>query len=473
MSGGCDSGTCTYCYNIRARAGCQWDGGVCWLRRKLSETELSSHCVSEKAASNVVPDISRDESKQESIWQHALLEPEQAARLLLHRKVINAPWAWKQEYLVQPTPPARGGTLTPVANFSSPSNRAGSGHQAIPDIVCGMEFEPHGWLLATAGVSKQVRLYSLASGLEEGNCSLQSSPLRVHRLASKLSSLTWHPDQPGVVTVGDYDGVVVQLDVESGHVVAEGDEHSGRRVWSVSHSQSRPHLVASASEDGSVIFWAGKFLGEVVGKLTPNPNPKPNPGKSGGPGACAVTAVQFSPFDEYGLAVACADSRAYVYDLRCTSHPVSILQGHSRPVSYVKYLSRDALVTASTDATLKTWSLPLANSNTNQMSALPGLGNKTYSGHPNTKNFVGLSVYPEEGLVACGSEGSSVYAYSLAWEVPLASASLMEGGSCNPDALCSAVAWQPAGSLPPGNSPLLAAASSDGHIKVLGLDLVE
>jgi E3 ubiquitin-protein ligase RFWD2 len=448
------------------------------LRRKLSETELSSYCISEKAASNIVPDIeisgiSRNESKQESIWQHALLEPEQAARLLLHRKIINAPWTWKQEYLVQPTPPARGGTLTQVASFSSPSNRACSGHLATPqaDIVCGMEFEPHGWLLATAGVSKQVRLYSLANGLEEGNAE-QSSPARVHRLASKLSSLTWHPDQPGVVTVGDYDGVVVQLDVESGHVVAEGDEHSGRRVWSVSHSQSKPHLVASASEDGSVIFWAGKFLGEVVGQLTPNPNPKPNPAKSGfGPGACAVTAVQFSPFDEYGLAVACADSRAYVYDLRRTSHPVSILQGHSRPVSYVKYLSRDALVTASTDATLKTWSLPLANSNTNQMSVLPV--NKTYSGHPNTKNFVGLSVYPEEGLVACGSEGSSVYAYSLAWEVPLASASLMEGGSCHADALCSAVAWQPAGSLPPGNSPLLAAASSDGHIKVLGLDLVE
>jgi E3 ubiquitin-protein ligase RFWD2 len=467
---GCDSGTCTYCYNIRARAGRQRDAGVCWLRRKLSETELSSYCVSEKASSNEVPDISHDESKQESIWQHALLEPEQAARLLLHRKVINAPWAWKQEYLVQPTPPARGGTLTTVANFSSPVNRAGTGHQSTPqaDIVCGMEFEPHGWLLATAGVSKQVRLYSLANALEGGNHIEQSSPLRVHRLASKLSSLTWHPDQPGVATVGDYDGVVVQLDLESGHVVAEGDEHSGRRVWSVSHSQSKPHLVASASEDGSVIFWAGNFLAEVVGKLTPNPNLA----KSGGNcnHCTAVTAVQFSPFDEYGLAVACADSRAYVYDLRRTSHPVSILQGHSRPVSYVKYLSRDALVTASTDATLKTWSLPLANSNTNQMSPLPV--NKTYSGHPNTKNFVGLSVYPEEGLVACGSEGSSVYTYSLAWEVPLASASLMGGEFCQADALCSAVAWQPAGSLPPGNSPLLAAASSDGHIKVLGLDLV-
>ena len=494
---GCDSGTCTYCHSMKALRNGRDLGDardVCWLRRKLSETELVSYSSNQKdglnSRSNEVPDVNRLESKPESIWQHALLEPEHASRLLLHRKnrtynpvpnTLSAcgtgengrskmnlvPWTWKDEYLAEPVPPKNGGTLTPVSTFRSPSNHHRGG-QSIScqqaDIVCGMEFESHGWLLATAGVSKQVCLYSLAGSLNEEQ---ESAPIRVHRLASKLSSLTWYPDEPGVVTVGDYDGVVVQLDLESGHVVAEGDEHSGHRVWSASHSQLRPHLVASGSDDGSVIFWGGRFLGDVVGRLMTS---------SEGRGRSPVTAVQFSPFDEFGFAVACADSRAYVYDLRRTSSPVSILQGHSRPVSYVKYLSRNTVVTASTDATLKTWSLPFTESEVNHSWGQSRL-NKTYSGHPNSKNFVGLSVQPEAGLVACGSETSSVYAYSLAWELPLASYPLpkncQDGQDGQDGGLCSAVAWQPSGCLPPGTSPLLAAAYSDGHVRVLSLDLLE
>ena len=33
----------------------------------------------------------------------------------------------------------------------------------------------------------------------------------------------------GIVTVGDYDGVVSQVHVASGHLVADVDEHAGRR----------------------------------------------------------------------------------------------------------------------------------------------------------------------------------------------------------------------------------------------------
>ena len=33
----------------------------------------------------------------------------------------------------------------------------------------------------------------------------------------------------GVVTVGDYDGVVSQMHLESGHFVADLDEHGGKR----------------------------------------------------------------------------------------------------------------------------------------------------------------------------------------------------------------------------------------------------
>ena len=33
----------------------------------------------------------------------------------------------------------------------------------------------------------------------------------------------------GVLTVGDYDGVVSQMDVSSGHLLADRDDHSGQR----------------------------------------------------------------------------------------------------------------------------------------------------------------------------------------------------------------------------------------------------
>jgi hypothetical protein len=40
---------------------------------------------------------------------------------------------------------------------------------------------------------------------------------------------------PPLLAVADYDGVVSQIDMESGHIIAEADEHAGRRcaqgVW--------------------------------------------------------------------------------------------------------------------------------------------------------------------------------------------------------------------------------------------------
>lgn len=46
----------------------------------------------------------------------------------------------------------------------------------------------------------QVRVYSLSSYLESPGQQHWQLPIRVHRMPSKLSSLAWNPDQPGVVT---------------------------------------------------------------------------------------------------------------------------------------------------------------------------------------------------------------------------------------------------------------------------------
>jgi E3 ubiquitin-protein ligase RFWD2 len=536
------------------------ENSVCWLRRKRSENELAAlgtglltstpaavaptsaysnnNSSSLPSETMIVPDTDMPNLRIASMWDHALMEPQEALNAINSRitetvtaaanvtdsiflrgfsssaastsasssssrssKGGGAPWAWDSEYFNRPDPIPS--SLVHLADFSAQNKTsrrqaldyrsaadataaAVSPHAAASDIVCGIEFEEHGWLLATAGVSKQVRVYSLASFLNNseqnsnsnnnsrGNirrrgepCSSQLGvPLQVHRLASKLSSLGWNPDQPGVVTVGDYDGVVVQLDLESGHLVAEKDEHLGRRVWSVSHSHLRPHLAASGSEDGTVAFWAGQGLHQIAARVCPG-------------GKAAITGVQLSPFDENAVAVACADAQAYLYDLRKLNAPVVTLQGHTRPVSYVKYLNKDTIVTAAIDATLAAWDLTSSSSTafdstTNTTTRVLTTPARVFRGHANSKNFVGLAVSPHDRLVACGSEESEVVAYSMAWQQPMVSykfndnstSSTRTNTSCG--TFCSAVAWQPEGAAP-GCGPLLAAATSDGGVKILGL----
>lgn len=444
---------------------------VCWLRRKRSESELAPLGAQQPRASPgtsdgppAVPDVDAYGAKQpDSIWNHALLEAAEAAaavgaRMANHTPAAPAaaPWAWEDAYLARPDPvPSR---LVEIASFRPAQGTCvGGACPPVADIACGIEFEEHGWLLATAGVSKQVRVFSLASYLSESGTAAPrhrrfTDPLVVHRLSSKLSSLGWNPDQPGTVTVGDYDGVVTQLDLESGHLVAEVDEHAGRRVWAVSHSHLRPHLAASGSEDGTVALWSGPGLATAAARLRPG---------------AAVTGVQLSPYDENAVAMACADGRAHVYDLRRLDAPLATLAGHhNRPTSYAKFLDRTTLVTAATDASLATWTLG------GDLTAIaPG---RVFRGHANAKNFVGLAVRPEDRLVACGSECSRVYAYSMAWECPVASADLgvCGCGGCGeapaPGLFCTAVTWQPEGAAP-GCGPLLAAATSDGGVKVLSL----
>ena len=437
-----------------------------------------------------VPDVDSHKPKLESMWDHALMEPAdalQAVSLKFSNRpaTIGQPWLWDSSYFQRPLPVPS--VLLEVAQFSAPRPRhqgCPTPHGAAGDIVCGMEFEEHGWLLATAGVSKQVRVYSLASlladdgsyvGTPSSNPSKEYQyPIGVHRLASKLSSLSWNPDHPGVVTVGDYDGVVVQLDLESGHLVAEQDEHSGRRVWSVSHSHLRPHVAASGSENGTVALWAGAGLQQVAATVAPG-------------GKASITGVHLSPYDENALAVACANAHAYIYDLRNLSAPVLTVHGHSRPVSYVKFLDRSTLVTAAIDATVATWELStpgkelsspgVPGESESSVSRVLDTPRRVFRGHVNCKNFVGLAVRPEDQLVACGSETSEVFTYSMSWDEPVTSydfsaSSAVDGLHCRchkaAGTFCSAVAWQPA-TAAPECGPLLAVAASDGGVSVLGL----
>jgi E3 ubiquitin-protein ligase RFWD2 len=58
------------------------------------------------------------------------------------------------------------------------------------------------------------------------------------------------------------------------------------------------------------------------------------------------------------------------------------------------------MITASTDSTLRLWEL-----------SDPDSVVRTYTGHTNEKNFVGLGVNSDGSYISCGSETNSVYNY--------------------------------------------------------------
>jgi E3 ubiquitin-protein ligase RFWD2 len=308
----------------------------------------------------------------------------------------------------------------------------------------------------------------------------------------------------------------MQVHVASGHYLSEIDAHCGRRIWSVAHSRLRPHLAATASDDCTAKLWAGSAFDSPVATITL-------------PGSPAVCCADFSQHDANVLALAAADARVYLYDLRQLAQPMAVLRGHSRPVSYAKFFGAPQLVSASVDGTLAAWDLVPAlgqpvssssgtgNSSSSSASVWPATGSswqvqqqqpqqqqlsqpwKVFKGHTNEKNFVGLAVQPSAGLMAVGSETGEVFAYHTSWSDPLArhrldaapaeqqcvqqltqptavawSRQLQQRSAC-------AVAWQPTapgfgsssrggavgGSF--GPSALLAAANSAGECKLLAL----
>jgi E3 ubiquitin-protein ligase RFWD2 len=71
--------------------------------------------------------------------------------------------------------------------------------------------------------------------------------------------------------------------------------------------------------------------------------------------------------------------------------------GHRKAVSYVRWLSEREVVSASTDSTLRLWNVADA------------CEARTFRGHVNERNFVGLAADSE--FIACGSETNEVSTY--------------------------------------------------------------
>ncbi|KAJ4706052.1 E3 ubiquitin-protein ligase COP1, partial [Melia azedarach] len=274
---------------------------------------------------------------------------------------------------------------------------------AVSDALGAIEFDPSDSVVATGGIARKIRVYSIKSLLQDENGA--GVALLDHGKAcdyyictpAKLSSLRWKPGSGGrVLGSGDYDGMVMEYDLERKVPIFERDEHGGRRVWSVDYSQWDPVVGASGSDDGTMQMWdprcdGGKRMATV----------QPSVSRS------SVCCVEFHPFGGALVAVGCADRRAYAYDVRKMVEPVLVFDGHKKTVTYIRFLDNHTLVSAGTDGCLKLW-------NINDSRVI-----RTYKGHVNNRSFVGLSVWRQGGLLGCGSETNQVFVYDRRWGEPI------------------------------------------------------
>ncbi|KAK9844035.1 hypothetical protein WJX81_002531 [Elliptochloris bilobata] len=299
-------------------------------------------------------------------------------------------------------------------------------------ILSSIDFDRDGAIFATAGVSKRISLFEYATVLAHPTTE-QHCPACELVTRSKLSCLSWNPYIQAHLVSSDYEGCATLWDTRAGAAVSEWEAHE-KRIWSVDCCAADPALFCSGSDDGWVKVWSTKQSGAVAAiDLRAN-----------------VCCAKYNPACAHEIAVGCADHNVHLFDLRNAARPVHVFTGHRKAVSYVRFIAGSEVVSASTDSTLRLWD------------ARALTPSRTFSGHTNEKNFVGLSV--DQDFIACGSETNEVFVYYRAMSKPVArrhfgapAAGGAEGGL-----FISAVCWKP-------RSRTLLAATSLGVVKVMQL----
>uniref|UniRef100_A0A7N0SXA7 RING-type domain-containing protein n=1 Tax=Kalanchoe fedtschenkoi TaxID=63787 RepID=A0A7N0SXA7_KALFE len=302
------------------------------------------------------------------------------------------------------------------------------------NIVSSIEFDRDDELFATAGVSKRIKVFDFASVLNEPADA--HFPVVEMSTRSKLSCLSWNKFTKNHIASSDYDGIVTIWDVNTRQSLMEYEEHE-KRAWSVDFSHTEPKQLVSGSDDCKVKLWCTNQEDSVLSIDM----------------KAQICCVKYNPGSSFNIAVGSADRHIHHYDLRNVSEPLHIFSGHKKAVSYVKFLSSSELASASTDGTLRLWDV---NQNTQV---------RTFRGHTNEKNFVGLAVNSE--YIACGSETNEVFIYHKEISKPatrhkFGSPDIDEADDDAGSYFISAVCWK-------SDSPTVLTANSQGTIKVLVL----
>ena len=335
----------------------------------------------------------------------------------------------------------RWSSLRPLANLSYGSELLNTAH-----IVSSIEFDRDADFFAIAGVTKRIKVYDYAVVVRDA-VDLHY-PVMEMVASSKISCISWSAYHKSVLCSSDYEGSISVWDASVGTRLRVFQEHE-KRCWSVDFNRMDSHLMASGSDDSRVKIWSLNAEHSVA-TLEAKAN---------------VCCVKFNPYSRYCLAYGAADHCVHYVDLRQPKEPLRIFKGHRKAVSYVKFLNDRELVSASTDSQLKLWSVD------------DNVSNRSFRGHTNEKNFVGLSTTDgsnddRRDLIACGSENNALYLYYKGLSQPLLhyrfdvvkSALQMDKERAEEERaeLVSAVCWKP-------DSNVIVAANSQGTIKILEL----
>lgn len=274
-------------------------------------------------------------------------------------------------------------TLTKFTHFSNLRPLASLSYAkefVVHNIVSSIEFDKDSEFFAIAGVAKKIKIFDYAAVVKDALGI--NYPVNEIDCSSKISCLSWNSYFKAMMATSDYEGSVILWDAFLGKKLSVFQEHE-KRCWSVDFNKIDINLVASGSDDGKVKLWSANMDSAVTTLIS----------------SANICSVKFNPASLYHLAYGSADHRVYYYDLRNTRTPLTVFKEHRKAVSYVKFLNKHELVSASTDSQIKLWSTEGA-----QPSCL-----RSYTGHTNEKNFVGLTA--NDDYIACGSENNSLYVY--------------------------------------------------------------
>ncbi|XP_047134995.1 E3 ubiquitin-protein ligase COP1 isoform X1 [Hydra vulgaris] len=304
-------------------------------------------------------------------------------------------------------------------------------------IVSSIEFDRDCDYFAIAGVTKKIKVFEYGQILRD----VVDIHYPVHEMTcnSKISCISWSQYHKGMLASSDYEGIVTIWDAFTGTQTQVFQEHE-KRCWSVDFNIVDPNLIASGSDDAKVKLWATN-MEHSVATLEAKAN---------------VCCVKFNPTSRYNVAFGSADHCIHYYDLRNPKRSLSVLKGHRKAVSYAKFLDGNQIVSASTDSQLKLWDV-------NNAQCL-----RTYTGHSNEKNFVGLATNGD--YIACGSENNSLFCYYKGVSKQLVTYKFdtihgpldKEKRVEESNEFVSAVCWKP-------GSNVIVAANSQGLINVLEL----
>ncbi|KAH6560420.1 hypothetical protein BASA62_010430 [Batrachochytrium salamandrivorans] len=331
-------------------------------------------------------------------------------------------------------------------------------------IVSSIDFDKDDEFFAAAGGNASLDQVAVDeepdTALDESNRAPRPEnvpryPTREMSSRSKISCLSYNSYIKPYLLSSDYEGVVTLWDASVGTAILTLDEHE-KRTWSVDFSVTDPMRIASGSDDTRVKLWQANQKRSVL-----TIESKAN-----------ICSVKFHPNFSHHLAFGSADHHVHYYDLRNPTIPLHVFKGHRKAVSYVKFINDNEMVSASTDCSLRLWSLKesMTGSAMNAKGRSQSVFARSYNGHTNEKNFVGLSVNCDGEFIACGSETNEVYTYFSKLSKPVLthhfgstidSVTGAPNSHADPSLFVSSMCWK-------RKTPnILVAANSQGRVKVL------